>query len=76
MEKQSLPYLPAFAALLILLTGCATPTPPDVGRVVVAPQVKLPPPPVLVQQTQPRPVGHFQNSLLNFFSSKPQTQTP
>ena len=36
--------------------GCAT---PQVGHVAAAPQVQLPPPPVLVQQTRPKPAGTF-----------------
>lgn len=81
MRKLSQICLLAFAVLLALLAGCATPTPPplDVGQVVVAPQTRLPPPPLIVQQTSPKPVGYFQQSLLNYFSgskAKPTPSTP
>ena len=66
-----------FACVLLpgLLLGCATPMLQDVGAVVVAPRAKIPPVPGVVQQTEPRPVGFYQSSLLNFFSVRPQTQT-
>ena len=79
MSKLLLICLIVFAALLGLLGGCATHTPPDVGQVVVAPQVQLPPPPVIVQLTPPKPVGYFQQALLGYFSDspvKPTTSTP
>ena len=78
-KKQSLIYLAACVALPALLAACATPTQPNVGKVVVAPQVKLPAPPTLVQQTQPLPAGYFQRRLADYFSSspeKPTTSTP
>ena len=68
----------ACAALLALLGGCATRTPLDVGAVVVAPQVQLPPPPVIVQQTLPKPAGYFQQALADYFSgssAKPTLST-
>lgn len=80
MPKPSLIYLPVGALLLALLGGCATRTPPakppDVGRVVVAPQVQLPALPVIVQQTQPMPVGYFQQSLVDYFSGSSARPTP
>lgn len=52
-----------------LLLGCATRMPlPDVGAVVVAPRAQIPPVPVVVQQTLPRPAGYFQRELLNYSS--------
>lgn len=75
MHKLSLLCLIAFALLLGLLGGCATPPPPDVGAVVLAPQVQLPPPPVIVQRTMPRPVGFFQNVLADYFERLPPTPT-
>ena len=69
----------ACALLPGLLAGCATPTPLTAGAVVVAPKVTLPPPPPLVQQTMPKPVGYFQNSYLSYFNGspeKPTTSTP
>jgi hypothetical protein len=69
----------ALLALLPLLYGCATRTPPNAGAVVIAPRVTLPPPPLLVQQTEPKPVGYFLSSYLNYFSAspeKPTTSTP
>ena len=75
MKKLSLICLVAFVSLLALLGGCATQMPLDVGQVVVAPKVQLPALPTIVQQTEPKPAGFYQNSLLNFFSAKPQTPT-
>ncbi len=57
------------------LVGCATPTRAPVGAVVIAPKVSLPPPPLLVQQTEPKPVGYFQRLLLTYFSDSPETLT-
>ena len=74
MPKLSLLCLIAFAVLLGLLGGCATP-PPDVGQVVLAPQVQLPPPPVIVQRTMPKPVGFFQSVLADSFESLPPAPT-
>ena len=68
-ERPSAPWSAACVMLLALLGGCATPTPPDVGAVVVAPPVKLPPVPAIVQQTQPKPAGYFQCSFLTYFGS-------
>ena len=76
IKRQLLICLAVYALLLVHLGGCAIRMPLDVGQVVVAPQVKLPAPPVVVQQTLPKPVGFYQNSLLNFFSDKQQTPTP
>lgn len=82
MHKPKRPLLicpTACAALLALLAGCATPMLPDVGAVVVAPRVQLPAPPVIVQQTLPKPEGYFQQSFLDYFSPdsvKPTTSTP
>ena len=59
-------WLIAFVLLLILLGGCATPTPPDAGAVVIAPQVTLSAVPTIVQTTPPKPVGYFQELLLNY----------
>lgn len=70
----------AFVLLLVLLAGCATQTEIlDVGEVVVAPQVQLPPPPAVVLQTLPKPAGYFQCSFLSYFGTaceKPTTSTP
>jgi len=62
--------------LLPLLGGCATRTLPDVGAVVVAPRPQIPPVPALVQEVNPKPVGYFQQSLLDYFSSRPGLPTP
>ena len=67
IKKLSLIWLAAYALLLAQLVGCATPTPPDVGAVVVAPRVKLPPPPTIVQVTEPKPVGWYQSRLADYF---------
>ena len=77
--KPSRRMLPVCAPLLALLAACATPTPPNAGAVVIAPRVTLPPPPLLVQQTSPKPVGYFQSLLLSYFGdspAKPTTSTP
>ena len=71
-----LAWLLACALLPALLGGCATPTPLDVGAVVVAPRPQIPPMPALVQRTSPKPAGFFQQSLLDYFSSKPGPLTP
>ena len=63
------------SSLLATLAGCGTPTHQNVGAVVVAPKAKLPPPPELVQKTEPKPVGYFLNSLANYFSAKPPKPT-
>ena len=77
MKKLSLTCLIAFAMLLALLGGCATRTPaPDVGAVVVVPQVKLPDLPAIVQETQPKPTGYFQRTLLDYFNGSPVKLTP
>ena len=75
IKKQSQACLLACSVWLALLAGCATPTQPDVGAVVVAPQVKLPPPPVIVQTITPLPTGYFQRSLVDYFSSSPVKPT-
>ena len=59
-------------ASLALLDGCGTPIKPDVGEVVVAPQVQTLPPPVIVQVTEPMPVGYFQQTLADYFSGSPK----
>ena len=74
------PWASACAIWLALACGCATQTQtsPDVGKVVVAPQVQLPPPPQIVQQTAPMPVGYFQCRLLSYFGQpceRPTTST-
>lgn len=78
IRRQLLICLAVYALSLVHLGGCATHKPLDVGQVVVAPQVKLPPPPVIVQQTEPKPVGYFQQTLADYFSgsnSKPMSST-
>ncbi len=78
-KKLSRVCLIACVLPLALLAACATPAPPNAGAVVVAPRVTLPPPPLLVQQTEPKPVGYFQSRLLSYFSAspeKPTTSTP
>ena len=75
IKKQWRACLLVFGILPVLLAGCATHLPPDVGVVVVAPEVKLPAPPVIVQQKQPKPVGYFQSELLNYFSGSPVRPT-
>lgn len=65
--------------LLVLLVGCATQTavkPVDVGAVVVAPRVTLPPLPQVVQETEPKPAGFFQRSLLDYSTGLPSKPTP
>ena len=56
---------------LALLVSCATAlcacasSPPQVGAVVVAPQVTQPAPPKLVQETPPRPTGYYRKKILD-----------
>ena len=71
IKKQWLICLAVCAILLAQLGGCATHKPLDVGQVVVAPPVQLPPPPVLVQTVEPKPVGYFQSLLLDYFTALP-----
>ncbi len=67
--KRSLTIsLPAFV-ILLSMAGCATHTQiQDVGAVVVAPAVQVPPVPAIVQTTEPKPAGYFQQTLLDFFN--------
>jgi len=76
IRRQLLICLAVYALSLVHLGGCATRTPLDAGQVVVAPQVKLPPPPVVVQQTLPKPVGYFQQTLVDYFSGSSSKPTP
>lgn len=50
----------ALALALLAVTGCAT---PDVGAVVVAPKVQVPPVPQVVEQTLPMEPGYFLRGL-------------
>jgi len=43
---------------------------------VETPQVQLPAMPVIVQRTQPKPAGYFQQSLLDYFSGSSSKPTP
>ena len=52
-------------ALALLLSACATPVPPNVGQVVVAPKLQLPPLPELVERVAAKPPGFFQQTLLD-----------
>ena len=64
--------------LLAQLGGCAIRKPPpslDVGAVVLAPRVQIPPVPAIVQTTQPRPPGFYQSRLLRYFETSPSTPT-
>lgn len=67
---------------LICATACAAsacsapPKMPDVGAVVVAPQVRQAPPTTVVQQVEPKPVGYFQQRLLERRMRKMTPSTP
>ena len=75
-SKRTTAWLLVFMILLLLmLAGCATQTPPDVGQVIVAPKVHLPPLPKLVQETPPMPVGFYQQTLADYFSPSPPAPT-
>lgn len=74
-KKQSKACQVSCVLLLVHLAGCATRTPTDVGRVVVAPQVQLPAPPLIIQQTSPKPVGYFQQTLADYFNALPARLT-
>lgn len=65
-KRRLIPLLLFCVILLALLAGCVTPM-QEVGRVVVAPTVQLPPVPSIVQTTEPKPPGYFQYMLLNYF---------
>jgi hypothetical protein len=74
------PWRPMRAVLLLLsacmLASCATRTPPpNVGAVVVAPAVQIPPVPTIVQMTQPKPAGYFQQQLLDYSSGSSEKPT-
>lgn len=74
--KRQLLICSAVCALsLAQLGGCATQTHQDVGAVVVAPKPKLQPPTDLVQKTEPKPAGYFQQSLVDYFSGSPPKPT-
>lgn len=59
----------------LAMAGCATQKPKDVGAVVVAPRVQLPPVPAVVMETEPMPAGYFQRTLLDYFSGSSEKQT-
>lgn len=63
LSQKSLLTIAASAALLSL-SACAT-APAMPGAVVEAPQVVPPPPPKLVRETPPRPVGYFRRLVLD-----------
>ena len=77
--KRPLPITSVACALLLaLLAGCATPMQAmqrDVGAVVAAPQVQIPPVPVIVLTTLPKPPGYFQSELLHYSSGSPEKLT-
>lgn len=73
--RRTLRRWATWSGALWLLAGCATPTRPDAGTVVVAPQPQRPAPPALVLTTAPRPVGYFQRSLLDYFNGSPERPT-
>ena len=57
--------LPSLMACALTCAGCASsPKPPDVGAVVVAPQVVQPPVPALVLEMEPLAPGYFQRRLM------------
>lgn len=76
MLKSQLPTWASACAALLLLAGCATPSPPPA---VVPPTLDPGPLPLLVEKTPPKPAGHFQRSFLELSSpsyEKPTTSTP
>ena len=76
IKNLSLILVIACAALVAALAGCVTRTEkPDVGSVVVAPRAKLPPVPTVVQMTEPKPEGYFQQELLNYSNGSPKKPT-
>lgn len=69
-KKSPLPSRLACTILLILMAGCATHTPmQNVGAVVVAPTIQMQPVPAIVQTTEPKPPGYFQQSLVDYFNA-------
>lgn len=63
----------AGAAVLLVVLGCATPSPPPV---VVPPVLNPGPLPPLVEKTLPLPAGSFLRSLRDFSSSASSSPTP
>lgn len=58
-------------------SGCATQTQlRDVGTVVEPERKPLATVPVIVQTTEPKPAGYFQNSFLDYFSPGSKKPTP
>ena len=70
-DRQSNGHSLKIAVLLLLLAGCCTTQ--DVGRVVVAPQPKIPEPPAFLQTEPPEPT--FQLKLRSFFLTSQQKRT-
>ena len=62
--RSTLRPLMIFAAACALSACASRPLQPEVGAVVVAPQVRPAPVPTLVQQVEPMPVNYFQLRLM------------
>lgn len=76
MAKRSMACAVICAACALLLAGCWTqPTVPDVGMVVKPNKVKLPPVPTVVQETEPKPIGYFQQRRMKRAMTTPTKQT-
>lgn len=70
MLKQRLPTWESACAALALMAGCAT----DLPRPVTPPTLDPGPLPQIVEETQPKPAGHFLRSFLEL--SSPSSGTP
>ena len=63
MQMRKLKLSALLASCVIALSGCVSS--PQVGRAVVAPQVKAPEPPTIVRETLPQPPGYYQRKILD-----------
>lgn len=64
-------------AIACAASACSAPPKlPEVGVVLVAPQVRPAPVPTIVQQVEPKPVGYFQQRLLERRMRKMTPSTP
>lgn len=63
MQMHRLKLLVSLMSLSYALSGCAT-SRPQVGAVVEAPKITLPPVSTLVKEVEPKPTGYFQKKTL------------
>ena len=68
MKTRGLRSLALLTSLSAALSGCGT-SPPQVGRVVVAPEVTRPAVPTIVRETQPQEPGYYRQKILDALES-------